>query len=92
MNYPTQAIINLRTQTSLKKGANRIFKDMGLDMSTAINLFLHNVVNTQSIPFQIVTKNGYTKEQEINMLESVKDLDKLKSFRDVKSMMKYLED
>ena len=38
---------------TLKKEADALFKDLGLNMSTAINLFLTKCVKTSSIPFQI---------------------------------------
>ncbi len=43
---------------------------MGLDMSTAITLYLNQIVITQSIPFRLVTENGLTLEQEREVLKA----------------------
>ena len=45
--------INVRTDSELKKQAQEIFDDLGLDMSTAINVFLRQVVRQEAIPFEI---------------------------------------
>jgi len=45
--------INIRTDSELKTKAQLILTDLGFDMSTAINVFLNQVVNKQSIPFEI---------------------------------------
>jgi len=45
--------INVRTDSELKIKAQAIFDDLGLDMSTAINIFLKQVVYKEAIPFEI---------------------------------------
>ena len=45
--------INIRTDSELKAKAQSILADLGFDMSTAINVFLKQVVNKQAIPFEI---------------------------------------
>jgi addiction module RelB/DinJ family antitoxin len=45
--------INIRTDSELKAKAQKILADLGFDMSTAINVFLIQVVNKQGIPFEI---------------------------------------
>ncbi|MDR2971026.1 MAG: type II toxin-antitoxin system RelB/DinJ family antitoxin [Bacteroidales bacterium] len=45
--------INVRTDSELKMKAQSVFTDLGLDMSTAINVFLNQVVYRQAIPFEI---------------------------------------
>jgi DNA-damage-inducible protein J len=45
--------INIRTTRELKDRANQVLRHMGLDMSTAINLFLRQVVYKNTIPFEI---------------------------------------
>jgi len=47
------ANINIRTTTELKAQATDVLRRMGLDMSTAVNLFLTQVVNKNAIPFEI---------------------------------------
>ena len=45
--------INIRTDSELKAKAQVILSDLGLDMSTAINVFLTQIVYRQAIPFNI---------------------------------------
>ena len=44
--------IAIRTEQNTKQQAQAIFKDMGLDMSTAINLFLNETIHERKLPFQ----------------------------------------
>ena len=45
--------INIRTDSELKSKAQAVLSDLGFDMSTAINVFLNQVVYKQAIPFDI---------------------------------------
>jgi len=45
--------INIRTDSELKAKAQSVLADLGLDMSTAINVFLKQIVYKQAIPFEI---------------------------------------
>ena len=45
--------INIRTDSELKAKAQSILTDLGLDLSTAINVFLNQIVYKQGIPFVI---------------------------------------
>ncbi|MBR1662219.1 MAG: type II toxin-antitoxin system RelB/DinJ family antitoxin [Acidaminococcaceae bacterium] len=45
--------INIRVNTELKKDAELLFADLGLNMSTAITMFLKSAVNHNGIPFEI---------------------------------------
>lgn len=45
--------IAVRVDDELKKEATAIFNELGLDMSTAVKLFLKQSVLTRSIPFEV---------------------------------------
>ena len=45
--------ISVRTDSELKAKAQLILSELGLDMSTAINVFLQPVVYKNGIPFEI---------------------------------------
>ena len=53
----------------MKREAHKAFKGMGLDISSGVKLFLHQVVKSQTIPFPIRTVNGFTVEQERQMIK-----------------------
>ena len=46
------ANINIRIDDQLKKDAQAIYKSLGMDLSTAVNVFLRQSVRMQSLPFQ----------------------------------------
>ena len=52
--------INIRTDSELKTKAQTVLTDLGLDMSTAINVFLNQVVHKQAIPFEISKSSAKT--------------------------------
>jgi len=57
--------INIRTDSELKTKAQSVLADLGLDMSTAINVFLNQVVYKQSIPFEISKSSSKTKTAKL---------------------------
>lgn len=48
--------VNVRLEKKIKIEASRILSSLGLDMSTAVKMFLYQVVTEQGIPFA-PTKN-----------------------------------
>lgn len=55
-NIPNTTNLNVRVDSTLKQECDKLFKSLGLNMSTAINMFLTKCLNTSSIPFEISTK------------------------------------
>lgn len=47
--------MSIRMDTELKKQADAMFSDMGLNMTTAMTMFLRQVVRQGRIPFEIAT-------------------------------------
>lgn len=45
--------LNLRVNPSVKKKAEEILQQLGIPMSTAINMYLNQIVMTKGIPFPI---------------------------------------
>ena len=56
--------INIRVDTELKQAAEELFNDLGLNMSTAITMFLKSAVNHDGIPFEVkrFTPNAETRD------------------------------
>ncbi|MFT8705460.1 type II toxin-antitoxin system RelB/DinJ family antitoxin [Bifidobacterium aquikefiricola] len=46
------ATIAIRTDVETKREAQELFKDMGMDMTTAINMFLRQTISEHRLPFQ----------------------------------------
>ena len=53
--------INIKTDSSLKKQAEKLFAELGMNMSTALNVFLRQAVRERRIPFEI----GYETPNEL---------------------------
>ncbi len=51
------ATLNLRINPSLKQDAENILSKLGIPMSTAVNMFLNQVVLTEGIPFPVKLTN-----------------------------------
>ena len=47
-------VLQTRVDTKTKQEAEGLFESLGLDMTTAIRLFLRQAINQQKIPFDIV--------------------------------------
>lgn len=45
--------INIEIDENLMKQAQELFAGMGMDVTTAVNVFLHQAVREQAIPFRI---------------------------------------
>jgi DNA-damage-inducible protein J len=48
---------NINLDPNLKKSAQELFYDLGLDLTTAVTLFLKQAVMLQKIPFEIRRDN-----------------------------------
>lgn len=44
---------NINLDADLKRSAQMLFKDFGMDLTTAVTIFLTQAVREQAIPFQI---------------------------------------
>lgn len=47
------ATMTIRVNSDTKRQAQELFSDLGLDMSTAVNMFLKTSVREERIPFEI---------------------------------------
>ena len=65
MTTPTQ----VRIDSEIKKQASVLFDNLGLDMSSAINLFLHQCILRGGLPFNVEIPN-FKKETLEAMMEA----------------------
>ncbi|MBS5661620.1 MAG: type II toxin-antitoxin system RelB/DinJ family antitoxin [Clostridiales bacterium] len=45
--------LNIRTDKEVKAAAERIFDELGLNMTTAVNIFLRQTIRENGIPFEL---------------------------------------
>ena len=65
MRVQNDVRVTIRVDRDLKNRAESLFDRLGLNMSTAMNVFLRKAVDEEAIPFVIAAKsavfgNGYT--------------------------------
>lgn len=84
--------LNIRVDSNLKKDAEDLFKRLGLNMSSAINVFLTQSVREQAIPFEICEDRPNKK-----LLKALKEAEKMKknpekykSYNNIEELMKDL--
>jgi DNA-damage-inducible protein J len=81
--------IHVRTDEKLKKEAMKVLQDLGLDLSTAVNMFLVQVKLRKAIPFEVRTENGFTPAQEEAILKELAAAKKRgKKYSSTKAMFK----
>ncbi len=70
--------VNVRIEEDLKKRAEAILSDMGLNMTTAVNIFLRQVLRTGGIPFEITTRTDdfYNPANQRKLHDSIDRLEK----------------
>ena len=51
--YMETTNLNIRTDREVKIAAERIFEELGLNMTTAVNIFLRQTIRENGIPFEL---------------------------------------
>ena len=84
------SMINVNVPKDVKEEATILFNDLGLNMSTAINIFLKKAISERGIPFKI--KQQQPKSDLIQALKEVEDMEngnlKKKSYHNIDKMFK----
>jgi DNA-damage-inducible protein J len=75
----SMAQINLRVDDDVKRSAEKTLDEIGLSMSTAINIFLKTVVRERRIPFELSADPFYSRENMAELERRVADLNSGKS-------------
>ena len=73
------AQISLRVDDELKRNAERTLDDIGLSMSTAINIFLKTIVRENRIPFELAADPFYSKANIAELERRISDVKEGKS-------------
>jgi len=85
--------IQLRIDESTKKAVKKTLDKIGLDLSSAIKIYLMQIVIKKGIPFPLMTENSMTPEQEIAILTASKEAKMSKNVTKamtIKETVKYL--
>lgn len=80
---------NISIDADIKPKAQELLKDFGLDLSTAVNIFLRQMVRENAIPFSI--RREVPNADTIAAMEEVEEMKKhpemYKSYTDADKMM-----
>ena len=86
--------INVQVDAKDKEQATTILKDLGLSMSTAISMFLKQIIKTDGIPFEV--RNPKPSRELRKALKEAEHIaqhpEKYKSYHNVDEMMKDILD
>lgn len=69
------ATIQVRVPDKDKKAAEKVLASRGLDLTTAVRVYLKQIILEDGIPFSLrrnLTVNGFTPEFEAEALEAMK--------------------
>jgi DNA-damage-inducible protein J len=70
-------VLTIRIDKDTKEQAQKIFRKVGLNLSSAVKLFLNNVIVNQKIPFEIKSENpdeSLTRLRKQNLKEGLSKL------------------
>lgn len=69
--------VQVRVDSAIKATVENILANMGLDMSTAIRMYLKKIQQTNSIPFAVSNtrydENGFTTAEKKEILDSLRE-------------------
>jgi DNA-damage-inducible protein J len=67
--------ITIRIDENLKKQAETLFEDMGMNMTTAFTIFTKAVVRQGKIPFEITADPFYSAANQARLMRSIAQLE-----------------
>lgn len=81
--------ITVRVDDSVKRQAADIFKEVGMDMSTAINVYLKQVIRSNGIPFPVSVD-----VPNVVTIQAIQEAEKgeMASFSSIDALMEDLND
>lgn len=86
------ANVSIRIDDSLKKQAEDLFNDLGMNLTTAFTIFVKQSIREQGIPFEITRE--VPNSETIEAIREVEEMKKNpllgKSYTDVSEMMEDL--
>ena len=82
----------IRIDADIKKEAAALFKDLGLDLSGAVNIFLRQCLLHNGLPFE-VKKSQYNRQTMEAMAEAlrIENDDNVPGYTDMESLKRALE-
>ena len=82
--------INVRVEKDVKEDSEKLFSRLGLNMTTAINMFLRKAIMENGIPFDIKLSEEPNEETRAAMAEAIKIANdpEAKEYKSIEEFMK----
>jgi DNA-damage-inducible protein J len=89
VDFMASSNINIRVDSKVKEEAEQLFNKLGMNMSTAMNIFLRQSIRYGGIPFEL--RLDEPNETSLSAMEDVENNRNLsKSFDSVEALMEDL--
>jgi len=75
INMPNTSM-NIRMDSEVKKEAQELFAQFGLDMTTAVNMFLRQSIRQRGIPFALQLDPFYSEANQERLLRAAERMEK----------------
>jgi addiction module RelB/DinJ family antitoxin len=83
--------VQVRMDATIKEEFRKILKDAGLTMSAAFNIFARNIVRKKKFTEPVLTENGWTPEQEMEIIRETEYAEKYgKRYTSIDTLMQDL--
>ena len=82
--------VTIRTNSEIKKTAAALFEDLGLDMSSAFNIFLRECIRRDGIPFEVSRKEIPNRKTRKAIKNAINNKNMVGPFKTVEEAMDYL--
>lgn len=83
--------LNIRTDKEIKREAERIFSELGLNMSTAVNLFLRKSIRDNGLPFDLKLSQDDLTLAAIKEASKIANDPTVESYSNIADLKKALE-
>lgn len=88
---PTTSM-TIRMDSVVKQQAQELFAALGMDMTTAVNIFLRQAIQRQGLPFEVALNQP--NRESLEALAEVREMklhpERYKGYTDAEAMMKEL--
>ena len=80
--------VTIQMDENLKLQSEELFKDLGLSLSAAINIFIKQAVREQRIPFEIKRNVTHFQQTPDNKVEEISDQLIINNYQSYKDLAK----
>lgn len=72
--HSTKTQLQVRVDARSKNAVRTILEDIGLDLSTAVNMFFKYIEHTESLPFDLRDVNGFRPKKAAELRKALHEV------------------